>query len=55
MRVYFAGGKTYSLKTWPGATGTPQGQYNRPDKDLTRVAWGTISGGSVNETVVACD
>ena len=30
-------------------------KLGRPGKDLTRVPWGTISGGSVNPTVIACD
>ena len=36
-------------------SGNPQGRYSRPDKDLTRVPWGIISGGSVNPTVVSSD
>jgi hypothetical protein len=55
MRVYFARGENHSLKRCHVATENPQGRYSRPGKDLTRVPWGTVSGGSVNPTVIACD
>ena len=54
MRVYLARGENHSLKRWPVATENPQGHTAAGQRPDAR-ALGTMSGGSVNPTVVACD